>query len=156
MRIASRAPARCSASTTAVGAAPPASPHPCPRPAFTGYAGTAISGRVAIQLELLEVATAFPVGDDAVEAGPLLAGCVHEVLVHVGPERLDRDLTALELADGIHQRLGHAFEILAGIRVPVVRRARIETVLDAVQAARDRRREREVGVHVGARQPGLD
>src|SRR5260370_36934697 len=92
MRIASRAPARWSASTYGVGAATPGFSHPCTRPAFTGYAGTAISGRVVTltRSKLLEVATAFPVGHDAVEAGPLLAGCVHDGLGHRGPDRLDR------------------------------------------------------------------
>src|SRR5690242_1406083 len=97
MRIASRPPARCSASTYGAGAATPGFSQPCTRPALTGYAGTAINGRVVIQSKLLEVAAALPVGHDAVEAGPLLARRVDEMLVHVGPERLDRDLTALEL-----------------------------------------------------------
>ena len=46
--------------------------------------------------------------------------------------------------------VGHARDVGRGVRVAVEARTGVEAVLDAVQAGRDRRREREVRVHVGA------
>src|SRR5205823_11249643 len=133
------------------------SPTPAPDPPSPGMQAPRSAGASSLtRSKLLEVAAAFPVGDNAVEPRPLLAGRVDAVLVHVGSERLHRDLAPLELPDGIYQRLGHALQVVAGVGVPVVGRARIEAVLDAMAAAGDRRREREVRVHVRAWQPGLD
>ena len=50
-------------------------------------------------LDPLEVAGQLPVGDHRVGLGPLLAGRVEQVMVHLGTERLGCHLARLEAGD---------------------------------------------------------
>src|SRR5687768_17071280 len=124
---------------------------------MTGYAGTAISARtVAGSSELLEAAAALPIGDHLAERGPFLLGRVHQVRVHRRPERLGRDLTLLELFDGVDNVPRHARHVRRVVCVALKALRRSLSMLDAVQSGRHRGREGKVRVAVGAGDAGLD
>src|ERR671910_2842420 len=104
----------------------------------------------------LEVSGQLPIRDGrVVEDDLLLNGCVQQVLVHERAERLLRDMAVAEGLDRLVQRERHARHVLRLVRVAVEHRRWLGLVLDAPQAGGDRRREREVRVRVGSRDPGL-
>ena len=85
----------------------------------------------------------------------LLGARVVEVVVdHLVAERRARHRAALERRDRLAQRVREAVGVgLVGVALE--RRRQLELLLDPVQAGRDDRREREIGIRVGAGDPRL-
>src|SRR3954453_4462681 len=110
---------------------------------------------VAVGLEPLEATEALPVGDGRVEGRELDAGVVEVVRDDLLAERLARDGAGAEQLGGVAEGRRHA-RLVGEVGVALVGRLELELVVDAVQAAGDERREREVGVAARAGHPALD
>src|SRR3954468_17098440 len=97
----------------------------------------------------------LPVRHDAVEQLLLCAGVVEVVVDDVVTQCLTRDRAFLQRGYAFPQARREALRV-RDIRVPLERRRQLEPVLDPVETRSDRRREREVRVHVAARNARLD
>src|SRR5881397_3903268 len=101
-------------------------------------------------LDPFEVTRELPVGHDLVERLLLQPRGVQVVVDHAVAERRARDLRALELGDRLAERLGHLRQGRVLVGVALVGPGRLQAARDAVQPGRDRRREGEIGIGVGA------
>src|SRR5439155_1559393 len=108
-------------------------------------------------LDALEVAGQLPVRHGVVvEDDLLLTRRVQQMLEHEVAEGGAGDRALLEPADGFVERRRDAGDVRRRVRVAVEHLGRLDLVLDAVQAAGDRRGEGEIRIGVGAGDAALD
>src|SRR5262245_11916110 len=133
-------------------------PMPIPAPVISATLPSSldpIRASVAAS-DALEVSHELPVRHRPVE-GLLLEPAMMEIVIHdLRAERLARLARALELVEGLAQRLRHLAERRVLVRIPLVERGGTEALRDAVEAGGDRRREGEIRVRVRAGNAILD
>src|SRR5688572_23393247 len=105
--------------------------------------------------DALEVAIKLPAGDRAVVDGLFATGGVQVMLHDDVAERGAGGLAGLQAGGRLTEAQGDPGEILGLVRVAGERCWRLQLLLDAVEAGRDRGGERQVRVHVGAGDPVL-
>src|SRR3990172_175287 len=106
-------------------------------------------------LDPFKISDELPVGHDPVEGLLLEPRGVQVVLHHRGAEGLPRGLGALQLGDGLPERLRYLGEGGVRVGVALVETRRLELVLDPVETGGDGGGKRQVGIRVGPGDPVL-
>src|SRR4029453_9717167 len=107
------------------------------------------SSRLRPNLDALEVAQQLPVGDGLIEGLLLEPPVLEIVLDHLRPEGVTGDPGALQLGQGLAQRLRHLGQRAVLVGVAVEHGGGFQLLLPPVQPRRDGGRESQVRVGVG-------
>src|SRR5919197_1002778 len=98
----------------------------------------------------VEVVLPFPVGDGGEETFPLVPLVVHEDVVEPARQRALDDLVLLERVERLAEVAWHAWDVHAlgehVVDVALLRRARVELPVDAVEAGPEERSLSQVGI----------
>src|SRR4029453_732743 len=130
-------------------------PIPMPAPVISATFRSSLPGISPSPLgnprsDSFEVAQQLPVGDRLIESLLLEPPGLEIVLDHLRPEGVTGDPGALQLGQGLAQRLRHLGQRAVLVGVAVEHGRRLQLLLPPVQARRDGGREGQVRVGVGA------